>query len=57
MLVTFMRPIRNNNLGGLVQSWVKITQGYSAKFEFRFESIKSKFSLILSVNRLMIGGS
>ena len=35
MLVTFMRPIRNNNLGGLVQSWVKITQGYSAKFEFR----------------------
>ena len=57
MLVTFMRPIRNNSLGGLVQSWVKITQGYSAKFEFRFESIKSKFSLILSVNRLMIGGS
>ena len=35
MLVTFMRPMRNNNLGGLVQSWVKITQGYSAKFEFR----------------------
>ena len=57
MLVTYMRPIRNNNLGGLVQSWVKMTQGYSAKFEFRFESIKSKLSLILSVNRLMIGGS
>ena len=57
MLLTYMRPKRNNNLGGVVQSWVKITQGYSAKFEFRFESIKSKFSLILSVNRLMIGGS
>ena len=57
MLVTYMRPMRNNNLGGVVQSWVKITQGYSAKFEFRFESIKSKFSLILSVNRLMIGRS
>ena len=57
MLVTYMRPMRNNNLGGVVQSWVKITQDYSAKFEFRFESIKSKFSLIISVNRLMIGGS
>ena len=57
MLLTYMRPMRNNNLGGVVQSWVKITQGYSAKFEFRFDSIKSKFSLILSVNRLMIGGS
>ena len=29
----------------------------SAKFELRFESLKSKFSLILSVNRLMIGYS
>ena len=57
MPVTYMRPIRNNNLGGVVQSWVKITQGYSAKFEFRFESIKTKFSLILSVNRSTIGGS
>ena len=59
MLVTYMRPIRNNNLGGLVQSWVKITQGYSAKFEFRltektirenaFEQKKKKagFNLIL----------
>ena len=24
------------------------------KFEFRFESLKSKFSLILSVNKLMV---
>ena len=54
MLLTYMRPMLNNNLGGVVQSWVKITQGYSAKFEFRFESIKTKFSLILSVNRLTL---
>ena len=46
MLVTYIRPMRNNNLGGVVQSWVKITQGYSAKFEFRFESIKSPTSTI-----------
>ena len=29
----------------------------SAKFEFTFESLKSKFSFILSVNGLMIGYS
>ena len=29
----------------------------SSKFEFRYESLKSKFSLILFVNNLMIGYS
>ena len=38
------------------QSWTKITW-FSAKFEFRFESFKSKFTLILSVSKLMIGCS
>ena len=38
------------------QSWIKITW-FSAKFEFRFESFKSKFTLILSVSKLMIGCS
>ena len=31
--------------------------GVSAKFKFRFESLKSKFSLILSLSKLMIGCS
>ena len=38
------------------QSWIKITW-FSAKFEFRFESFKSKFTLILSVSKLMTGCS
>ena len=38
------------------QSWTKITW-FSAKFEFRFESFKSKFTLILSVSKLMTGCS
>ena len=38
------------------QSWIKITW-FSAKFEFGFESFKSKFTLILSVSKLMIGCS
>ena len=42
--------------GRVVQSGVKITQG-SAKFEFRYNSIKSKFSLILLVCNLVIGCS
>ena len=41
---------------GLFKAGVKITW-VSAKFEFRFESLKSKFSLILSVSKLMIGCS
>ena len=35
-------------LGRVVQSWV------SAKFELRYESLKSKFSLILFAYNLMI---
>ena len=42
--------------GRVFQSWVKITQ-VSAKFEFRFESLKSISVLILSVYKLMIGSS
>ena len=42
--------------GRVVQSWVKITL-VSAKFEIRHECLKSKFSLIPSVNKLMIGCS
>ena len=38
-------------LGRVVQSWV------SAKFELRYESLKSKFSLILFAYNLMIGYS
>ena len=37
------------NQGRVVWSWVKITQDISAKFEFRYESLKSKFNLILFV--------
>ena len=42
--------------GWVVQSWVKITQ-HSAKFEFRYESFKSKFSFQfqLFVYNSMIG--
>ena len=37
------------NQGRVVWSWVKIPQDISAKFEFRYESLKSKFNLILFV--------
>ena len=30
--------------GRVVQSWVKITQGFFARFEFRFKSLKKHFS-------------
>ena len=40
-------------LDQVVQSCFKITW-VSAKFEFRFESLKSKFSLILSVSKFMM---
>ena len=42
--------------GRVVQSWVKITR-VSAKFELRFESLKSISALILFVYKLMIGSS
>ena len=42
--------------GRVVQSWVKITQ-VSARFEFRFETLKSILVLILFVQKLMIGSS
>ena len=42
--------------GRVVQSWVKIPR-VSAKFEFRYESLKSKFRLTLFVNKLMNGCS
>lgn len=43
--------------GHVVQSWVKITR-VSAKFEFRYESLRCKFSFkILLVYNLMIGRS
>ena len=38
--------------GHVVQSWVKITR-VSAKFEFRYESLRSKISIILFVDNLM----
>ena len=43
-------------LGRVVQSWVQITR-VSARFEFRFESLKSSSVLILFVDKLMIGRS
>ena len=42
-------------LGRVVQSRVKITRG--AKFEFRYESLKSKSTFILFAYNLMIGCS
>ena len=45
-----------NILGRVVQSGVKITL-VSEKFDFRYESLKSKFSLILLVCNLVIGSS
>ena len=45
-------------LGRVVQSWVNITQSFEfARFEFRFESLKSISVLILFVYNLMIGSS
>ena len=43
-------------LGQIVQSGVKLTQGW-VKFEFSYESLKGKFSLILFVNNVMTGRS
>ena len=43
-------------LGRVVQSWVKITQ-VGARFEFRFESLKSISVLIRFVHKLMIESS
>ena len=40
---------------GVVRSWVKTTQ--CAKFDLRYESLKSKFSLILFAYNPMIGYS
>ena len=50
------RPYILNNLGRIVQSWVKITM-VSAKVEFRYERLKSKFSLIHFVNKVTIESS
>ena len=49
----FLSPFRFNFLGRVVQSRVKIT-GVSTKFEFRYESLKGKFSFILFAYKLMI---
>ena len=50
-------PSSSPAMGRVVQRWVKITQGHSAKFELRYESVKKKFSLILFAYNLMIGYS
>ena len=42
--------------GRVVRSWVKITK-VSARFDFRFEPLKSISVLILFVYKLMIGSS
>ena len=49
-------PSAATHLGRVVQSWVKITQGLVRNLNSD-ESLKSKFSLILFVNKLMIGCS
>ena len=52
------RPVPNKRPPlRFVRSWVRVTKGYiiSAKFELRYESLKSKFSLILFAYNLMIG--
>ena len=48
--------ICTKSLGQDVKSWVKIIQG-CAKFEFKYESLKSKFRLIHFVLNLMNGCS
>lgn len=48
--------ISSKSLGQDVKSWVKIIQG-CAKFEFKYESLKSKFRLIHFVLNLMNGYS
>ena len=40
-------------LGRVVKSWVKITP--VAKFKFRYESVKTRFSYIIFFYNLMIG--
>ena len=50
-LTTSLFTVSFNVLGRVVQSRV------SVKFEFGHESLKSKFSFILSANNLMIGCS
>ena len=45
-----------DHLGRVVQSWVKITQGW-CEIEFRYESSKIISILILFVYKLMIGSS
>ena len=46
-----------SDLGRVVQSGVKLCQGWWEIFDFRYESLRSKFSFILSAYNLMIGGS
>ena len=48
--------IQLHTRAGLFKAWLR-KPGVSAKFKFRFESLKSKFSLILSLSKLMIGCS
>ena len=59
MNIHFDRPLLRDlqfiDLGWVVQSWVKPKA--SARFEFRFESLKSISVLILFVYKLMIGSS
>ena len=50
------KSLKHRKLGRVVQSRVKINR-VRAKFEFRFESLKSKFSFILFTYNLMIGCS
>ena len=56
MLATYVPSLLHRNLGRVVQSWVKITQGY-CEIELRFQSLKSSSILILFVYKLMTGSS
>ena len=52
-MLVFLKP-----LDQVIRSWVKRKpRAIGAKFELRYESLKSKFSLILFAYNLMIGYS